>query len=769
MSQTPPGVAMRTRPGPSHKRLLLSLAVLVSPHVLGQPSEVTHDAQVTISAQRPRVGLVLAGGGAKGGAHIGVLKVLDEMHIPIDCIAGTSMGALVGGGYASGIPAPQMEAFLQGINWRHVIGGLGRRNVEPIEQKRQGVAYSNQLQMGIKHSRVVLAPGLVDTSGVEDLLRGFVGKARSQTDFDRLPIPYRAVATDMITGEMVVLDHGDLTTAMRASMAIPGAFAPVITEEHILADGGLVRNIPVDVARKLCADVVIVVNLAEPPVKPEQLRSPGQLLGRTMDLMIEANERLQLQSLTAQDVRIDVEMGDIGTAAFERTSETITLGEAAARRAASQLARYAVSPEQYQAWRNKVTSDQGIDSQVGAVQFAELQRVNPQYLNQLAGIRPGDKVGAEQISQGAQRMSALDDIDSVNYELKGDPANATLEWLPHEKSWGPDFIKVDLGMYAAASGDDRGFVLYLQHQRTWVNSLGGQWRNEVQFGTEQVLATGFYQPLDVAQRYFVEPKAFWNRNWQNAFYNDNDIARYQFDDHGGRIDLGINIGNETQVRVGYIASARRVQLETGSPLLPQLEATDAGIVVSAIHDSRDTPFRPTRGVTAAFEYFKSDNKYGAQRTWQRAEMGLGVAVPFHNDVLWVDAAGGSGLGSKLPADRLFALGGPVSLPGYHLYELRAAAYWTISGSYLWQIKDIFSLRGQALYAGLRLQDSKAYDTLDSKNHGQIQSVSLFITGRTPVGPLTIGFATTSANSRSLWISFGRPLGEGTILSRGIFR
>jgi outer membrane protein assembly factor BamA len=191
--------------------------------------------------------------------------------------------------------------------------------------------------------------------------------------------------------------------------------------------------------------------------------------------------------------------------------------------------------------------------------------------------------------------------------------------------------------------------------------------------------------------------------------------------------------------------------------------------VSAIHDSRDTPFRPTRGVTAGFEYLNSDNKYGAQRTWQRAELGLGVAVPFRNDVLWVSAAGGSGLGSKLPADRRFALGGPVSLPGYQLNELRAAAYWTIGGSYLWQIKDIFSLRGQALYAGLRLQDTEAYDTLDGKNHGQIESVTLFITGRTPVGPLTIGFATTSVSSHSVWISFGRPLGESTILSRGIFR
>jgi NTE family protein len=744
-------------------------ALLAAPVVFGQSGDTGRDAPTVISEPRPRVGLVLAGGGAKGGAHVGVLQVLEEMHVPVDCIAGTSMGALVGGGYASGIPAPQMKAFLEGINWRHVIGGLGRRSLEPIEQKRQGVTYTNNLQMGIKKSRIVLAPGLIDTSAIEDLLRGFVGKARAQTDFDRLPIPYRAVATDMVTGRMVVLDHGDLATAMRASMAIPGAFAPVTTENQILADGGLVRNVPVDVARKMCADIVIVVNLVSPPAKPEELQSPGQLLGRTMDLMIEANERTQLQSLTPRDVRIDVQMGDIGTADFERTPETIKLGETAARDAAPQLARYVVSPAQYVAWRNQVTSDQGIDSRVAAVEFGKLKRVNPGYLNQLAGINPGDAVSAEQISKSAQRMSAVEDIDSVSYELKGDPQNSTLEWLPYEKSWGPDFVKVDLGAYATTSGDNRGFVLYLQHDRTWINSLGAQWRNELQFGTDQVLSTSFYQPLDVAQRFFVEPRVFWDRNWENVFYNGDDIARYQFDDRGGRIDVGMNLGNQAQVRVGYLATQRRVQLETGSPLLPQLRATDAGIAASAILDTRDTPFSPTRGMAAAFQYFDSDEKFGAERKWQRAEIGVGIAVPFYDDVMWLGAAAGSHLGSKLPADRLFALGGPASLPGYQLYELRAAAYWTVSGRYLWQLKDLFALRGQTLYAGLGVQDTRAYDTLDSKNFGQIQSLSFFITGRTPVGPLTVGFATTTENSRSVWISFGRPIEEGTIVSRGIFR
>ena len=341
------------------------------------------------TSDRPRIGLVLAGGGAKGGAHVGVLKVLEEMRVPIDCIAGTSMGALVGAGYASGIPANALQEFLVEIDWKSVVGGLGQRDLQPIEQKRAGVTYSNNFELGLKDKRVVVPGGIVNTSGIEDLLRTYVARARMQSSFDRLPIPFRAVATDMITGEMVVLDKGDLATAMRASMAIPGAFAPVVTDEYILADGGMVRNIPVDVARELCADVVIVVNLVEPSAQREKLQSATQLLTRSTDVMLQANETLQLRTLTERDVRIDVAMGDIGTADFERVPDTIPLGEAATRAAADRLARLAVPEPEYLAWRQKVTASQHIEARLADVRYEGLERVNPAYLEQQAQVRAG--------------------------------------------------------------------------------------------------------------------------------------------------------------------------------------------------------------------------------------------------------------------------------------------------------------------------------------------------------------------------------------------
>jgi NTE family protein len=751
------------------RRLVPTLISVLSLEVaMAQATDVAVNATAATTGQRPRVGLVLAGGGAKGAAHVGVLKVLEEMHVPIDCIAGTSMGALVGAGYASGISSADMTTFLIGIDWKTVVGGMGQRNMEPIEQKRGGVTYSNTLELGIQDSRVVMPGGLVNTSGIENLLRGFVANARSQTDFDQFPIPYRAVATDMVTGKMVVLDRGDLATAMRASMAIPGAFAPVLTEGRVLADGGLVRNIPVDVARNLCADTVIVVNLVEPPAKAEDMRSPAQLLGRTMDVMIEANEALQLQSITAQDVRIDVEMGDLGTADFERVGEAIPLGEAAARKAAPELARFAVPADQYAAWRTRVTSKQETEVRLAAVQFTGLERVNPKYLEQRTRIQGGDVVSIADIGQEAQRLSALEDLDAVSYELKGDPANPTLEWLPQEKNWGPNYLKLDLGLHTSAASDDI-FLLYAQHKRTWVNDLGAQWRNEIQLGTDKLLSTSFYQPLELSQRYFLEPRLYLSETRQDLYDDGERLARYRFKDTGGRIDLGMNLGSQSQLRVGYSAVRRDLRLDTGSQLLPEDNLMDAGVMLSAIHDSRDTPFNPTRGLAAAFEYLNANESLGGDRDWQRAELGLGLAVPLRNDVLWVNAAGGTDFGTGLPPDRLFVLGGPLSFPGHDVSELRAGSYWTLSGSYLWKLADIFTLRGQSLYAGVRLQGGEAFDRFDGLPDGDIESASVYLTGRTPVGPLTVGVAATTTDSWSLWLTFGRPLGTGTILERGIFR
>jgi len=716
--------------------------------------------------KRPRVGLVLAGGGARGGAHVGVLKVLEEMRIPIDCIAGTSMGALVGGGYASGMSASEIETFVKGVDWKAVVGGVGNRPLETPEQKRFD-ASAGSFDVGLKGGKIIPPSGLIATSRIEDLLRTYVARGRLVEDFNKLPIPFRAVATDLLTGNMVVIDHGDIAMAMRASMAVPGAFAPVVSEQYVLADGFVVRNLPVDIARDTCADVVIVVNLAKVTLTREQLGGPASLISRANDVMSEANEKLQLQTLTPRDVRIDVFLGDIGAGDFERTPETIPLGEKAAREAASRLAALSVSEQDYAAWRRKVTVRQTIEARIKEVRFEGLTRVNPEYLRSLMAVRAGDTVDTAAISRDAARLAVVDDLDGVEYKLTGDPDNPVLVWQPKESLLGPDYLRPSAGLYGAGGGDLQ-FQVGIQHVRRWINSYGAEWRNRLQLGTDSLIQTSFYQPLNVAQSFFIEPAGLARQSVEDVYNDGNRVARYHFTDAGGQLDVGANWAHSGQIRVGYWASSRRANVDIGTALMPEVNTTDAGLAATATFDSREEESFASHGVAAAVQYYQSSTDLGANRNWQRVEAAVRSGFPAGKMMMWFTAAGGTELGSNLPADRAFSLGGPQSFPGYAMGEIRGRRYWTADGAFLWHVADILPILSQKLYGGLTLEGGRIYDRIDPVPDGAFYGASAYFGGRTPIGTITLGFGWASG-SRAGWITLGTPVGSGTILNHPMFR
>ena len=721
----------------------------------------------TAAGKRPRIGLVLSGGGAKGGAHVGVLKVLEELRVPVDCIAGTSMGALIGAGYASGQPAAELESFVNGIDWSQVVGGAGRRELQPIEQKRMEAAASTPIELGFQQGSIVTPGGLTNSSGIDNLLRTYVARSRMVADFDQLPIPFRAVATDMVSGKMVVMDHGDLATAMRASMAIAGAFSPVVQNGYVLSDGGMVRNIPVDVARDTCAEMVIVVDLVESPTPPEKLVQATQLLKRSMGVMIKANETVSLASLNERDILISVPMGDITTSDFDRVPETIPLGEAAARVAADRLAAYSVPEAEYTAWRQSVTTHQGVEARVASVQFEGLERVNPEYLRTMTTIQPGDTVNIDAVSADALRMSALEDLDSAPYRLEGDPGNATLTWLPEEVSIGRDVLRPSFGMYADGGGDLK-FLLGVQHVRHWLNDRGGQWRNNLRVGNETLISTSLYQPFDVGQRYFVEPELLANRSIEDLYIDGSNVATYRFVDIGGRVDLGWNLNQNAQMRLGYWNEDRRIKVQTGLGLLPEADFRDAGLAFSARYDSRDKAAFATSGLVAAVEYQQSDDSLGADRNWDFVEAGLRKALRVRKDLAWISVAGGTDLGDKLPGDRAFSLGGPNTLPAYQYDELRVGSYWLVDASFLWHLKDFSRVNGQAIYAGLGLQAAGLYDRVDLVKDDEVYGLSAYLSGPTPIGTIKLGVA-AAPDTWSIWLSLGRSVGNGSMLDHGLFR
>jgi NTE family protein len=717
---------------------------------------------------RPRIGLVLGGGGAKGAAHIGVLRVLDELRIPIDCVAGTSMGALVGATFAAGAPPAEIERSIRRIDWSRTVGTAGLRDRTPINRKLAGITYTNNIELGLRNGSLVSPGGLLKTQDIEDVLRDLVAGARLTPDFDDLPIPFRAVATDMLAGEMVILEQGDLAVAMRASMAVPGAFSPVKVDGRVLSDGGMMRNLPVDVARDLCADVVIAVSLASPPPQEESLDSALALAGRSLDVMIDANQRAQIRTLTERDVSIVVPMGDIGSADFGRVPEAIPLGYAAAREQLASLRRYSLPDDQYLAWRTGVSRAPTTTIRVAEVRVEGLQRVNPAFVRaQFQNLVPGAEATTQQIIADTGRVYALGDFERVEYRISGPEDARTLEVRPVEKRYGPDFVRFDLGL-AANGGGELQALLRADHARTWINRLGAEWRSTFQLGTQTLVDTKFYQPLDVRQRFFVQPLARYERNLEEIFNDGDRIARYTLQEAYGQLDAGLNLGTRAQLRLGVRSGVLDARRDTGPQFLPEPGTEgDSSLQAGLNYDTRDAVLLPTRGMLINARYVNSGSWLDGDQDYETIEAIVVKALPLRGDSLTLALAGGDELSGTLPPTQQFRVGGVRTFPGLQRGELRGTSYWLGTAVYSRKLADIQSLFGQALYASVRLQAGRMGGRLDSleADNGSLYGISTALAGRTPIGPLILSLGYVTGDSFEVQLAIGRPVPEGSILDQ----
>ena len=725
---------------------------------------------LTVSAQenRPRVGLVLGGGGAKGLAHVGVISVLDELRVPVDCIAGTSMGALVGGAYASGLSASQLESEVIKIDWSETVGGAGDRDFVPIERKIQQRSYANTTEIGIKEGKFAAASGLIDTQDIEGAIRRLVNDARVQEDFDNLPIPFRAVATDMVTGDMVVLSSGDVSVAMRASMALPGVFSPVVSGDQVLSDGGQVRNLPIDIGRELCADVVIAVWLLTPPPTKNDFKTSAAIIDRSTGVMIEANEKTQIATLTDKDVGIGVQMGDISTGSFERAPDAIKLGRAAAEAVADQLARFSVPEQEYKAWRDSIRNPRTDKLRLADVRIVGLDRVNPEYVSaQIQSAKPGAEVSPTQIEGDMNRVFATGDFEKVLYEFEGPTSNRTLVVEPVEKSWGPNFFRGNIGLTGQSNGEV--FVIIgADHSLTWLNRYGGRWHNVLQVGRRTELSTDFYQPLDIQQRFFVRPTLKYLSDLQDVYVDGRRESRYYISELLGRIDLGTNIGTRGQLRGGIQSGWIDSELDTGDILLPEIDKErDSNAFVRAIYDTRDNVGLPMRGSYLNIRYVNSGSMLGGEQRYSLAEGVIGHAIPWRDNSISVIAAGGKELSGNLPVNRDFLLGGIRSFPGLYLNELRGTSYWVAGAGYKQKIAEILSLFEQSLYAQVRLQAGRMGGRRDdlANDDGALYGLSAGISGRTPLGAFVVSLGYVSNDSVALQFSIGTPVPEGNLLDQ----
>jgi len=741
-------------------RTLTLMAALCAANVaLATPADETAAPE---SSKRPRIGLVLGGGGAMGAAHIGVIKVLEELRVPVDCIAGTSMGALIGGAYASGMRGEELEQFVTSIDWEGVFGTERVRLYQPMNVKREDETISNKLEFGLGEDGLIAPRGLFDTQQIESLIRNMVSRQSGVRDFDALPIPFRAVATDLKSGGMVVFDSGDLATALRASMSVPGAFPPLEVGDWLLVDGGITRNLPVDVARQACADIVIAiaVDMPDPPV--DSMRSATGSVSRMLDILIEKNEQDSLDSLREGDVGMNLVLEDIGSTDFHKAAAAIEQGEAAARQAAHRLAALALPADRYAAWQASThhTGERTPDRTVAAVAFEGVDADTADYLRRHVNSAPGQSLDEARIADDALRIYATGQYESVAHRVEGsDPA--TVVFTPVLKSWGPTFLTFDYGI-EASSGRKAEVLVNAKLRRTWPERRGIEWRSLLQLGAENIAETDLRVPLDDARRWFVLPRAGWSSEIEDIFASGKRIASYEFRNLRGELRLGLEMGSWGEVQAGLYRRVDDTTLSIGIPGLPEEKGyDDAGYLFAFERDTRDSDLWATQGSRQRLEVNWADPGLGAETSYQTALLEWNQSAVWWNNVLaFLELSGGSSFGSEPPAQEWFRLGGPGAMSALQRGELRGTDFAHTRLGFGWRIPGLDSLLGMTLFAGAAVEAGSIWFEGDEDGEGRYGSVLLgsqfFLGGNTPFGPVTLSLGLGEGGDYALYVGIGRP-------------
>jgi NTE family protein len=711
------------------------------------------------AAPAPRIGLALSGGGARGIAHIGVLKVLEELRVPVHCVVGTSMGAIVGGAYASGSSAARLEEMVRQADWDDVFRDQPPRTEISIRRKADDYKTLFAPEYGLKDGGLVLPKGVVAGVAIEAFFRTLTSTAIGIDDFQKLPIPFRAVAADIETGEAVVLERGSIALAMRASMSVPGALAPVEIDGRLLVDGGIANNLPIDLARKVCADVVIAVNISTPPLKRAEITSVLSTAGQLLNFLGKVNVDEQLKSLGSGDVLIAPDLGDISAGSFERSADAIRIGEEAARKMADALRRYSLPPEQYATLRQTQILEPKALGSVDEIRFEGLRRTSPDVLYPLMNSRPGEPLTEEELSADLRRIYGRGDYESVDYHILEEPGGRVAIVRPREKDWGPDYLRFGIGFATDFQGDNI-FNLLVSYRKTALNRMGGEWLTEGQIGQHTYLLTEFYQPVHERGRFFVAPYARIGESTTGIFVGEDRVAEYLVQEGRAGLDGGVVLGTWGEARLG--AQWRRVdaKVDTGSPVLPRAEETTAGVRAQLLVDQVDHAWFARSGYRITGSAFVARESLGSDRDYERVEGQVGGAVSWGNHTFNLSVSGGSDLHSDAPPYEAFTLGGPLRLSGYRINEFAGNRTGLGRLMYYNRALKLPALLVPGAYAGASIEAGQMHDRLDgSPDQGTIWSGSLFIAADTFAGPIYFGIGIGENGRSSLYLLFGAPSGR----------
>jgi NTE family protein len=736
-----------------------ALALVAAPGLLlAQPVETALTQPAAASAlpvKRPKICLVLSGGGARGAAHTGVLRVLEELRVPIHCITGTSMGALVGGAYATGMSVDEMDK----VNADITVAKLFKEKPPRLEMtmRRKADDHANYIgpEIGLGSQEASLTKGAVSGVQLETVLRQ-LSKVRGYYSFDALPIQFRALATDLVTGKAVVFSEGDIANVMRASMSVPGAVAPAEIGGMMLVDGMLTSNLPVAAARELGADVVIAVNVGTPLLKREQLNSIFGVAGQMLSILTEQNVQASIASLKPGDILISPELGDFSTADFDNLAKISPLGEAAARKVAEQLSRYALPAEEYALLRSQQRAAITPDLlPVDEIRFVNLKRVNPAEAQKVMQTAVNEPIDQEELDGDMRRLYGTGDFEHVNFRTLKDGDRRVLAIDAMEKSWGPTYLRVGIAL-DSDFGSETNASLLASVRRTWINSMGAEWRTDLSLGGNNRLRTEFYQPFEAGKNWFVAPTLDLSQRLVSIYEGESKRAIYSLFSGQVGLDIGRSFYQYGVLRMGVVNGRLQQDLDTGDDLLgpKPSRVNTGGLAANLVMDRLDSVLFPREGWHARANLYNSNRSLGADFAYSKWEASVIAAHSFGEDTFNLGLYGGGKLsGERIPGYDSLKLGGFLRLSGYAPNQLLGQEMTFGRLMYYRRISQGRLLEG--LYGGMSLEMGRIKSPMIQTNSDAWRrSASVFVGTDTFVGPLYFGYGRAFDGPSSFYLLLG---------------
>lgn len=706
-------------------------------------------------SQRPKICLVLSGGGARGAVHIGVLETLEALRVPIDCIIGTSIGALVGGAYASGMSIEEMKAVTEHISTQALFKERPPRSELTLRRKKDdGVFFG--AEFGVVDGKINIGSGLVTGVKLETVLRT-LSKTKGQQKFDQLPIPFRAIATNLETGQAVIFDEGELSTVMRASMAIPGLISPIEIDGKILVDGGLTSNLSVETAFEMGADMVIAVNAGTPLLNKDKLNSILGITAQMIGILTEQNVSKSIKKMRHQDILISPKLSEHSSADFDKFKAIIPLGKSATLLHAKKLQGYALPKKEYLALRKAQSNMTPKEKTViHKVRVAKLQRVNEAYAKSVMNMSDGDVLDKKQIDGAIKRLYGTGDFEQITYDITHTPNENTLTIHAIEKNWGPDYLRAGLSLESDFEGN-AFFDILGSYRKTWINSLGAEWRTDVQLGHTRSIRSEFYQPLTEDGHIFIAPRIFFEREINDLYEGDTQIGRYEKSVQSIHVDIGAQFKEYGELRLGISRGSIEPKIKYGeATLIPYEEKKQQGGLSASIKlDQLDSVIFPRSGWEGNFKIYDSQKELGADDNYTKWEADISTIYSYgeHTFNLMLQAGGSIG-DNQLPYYDQFQWGGFLKQSGYASDQLYGESMRFARLMYYRRL-----LRGGLLegaYGGVSLEYGKISNPLVSSNsEGWEQSMSLFVGADSPIGPVYLGYGRTRHKFSRFYFHLGR--------------